>query len=91
MRRSIKRAAVGRAATLRVKDLRSITVKILPNKKRVQFRFETAGGSCKPIEVELASILALGLASETIKLLSPGRIPAKRAAAGARRKPRAAK
>jgi hypothetical protein len=60
-------------ATLRIKDLRTITVKILPNKKRVQFRFETAdGGSYESIEFELAAILALGFANETVKLLSPG-------------------
>jgi hypothetical protein len=59
-------------ATLKIKDLRTITVKILPNKKRVQVRFETIdAGPYESIEVELASIFALGLANETLKLLSP--------------------
>ena len=59
-------------ATLKIKDLGTITVKILPNKERVQFRFETAdAGSYDSIEFELASILALGFANETVKLLSP--------------------
>jgi hypothetical protein len=61
-----------RMATLKIKDLRSVTIKILPNKKRVQLRFETAeAGPYESIEVELDSILALGFASETLKLLSP--------------------
>jgi hypothetical protein len=59
-------------ATLKIKDLRTITIKILPNKKRVQLRFETIHDKLyESIEVELASILALGLANETLKLLSP--------------------
>jgi len=63
-------------ATLKVKDLRTITIKILPNKKRVQLHFETLGaGPYKSIEFELASILALGFASETLKLLSPRNTP----------------
>jgi hypothetical protein len=65
-------------ATLRVKDLRTVTVKVLPDKKRVQLRFDTADASpydC--IEFELAAILALGLASEAMKLISPGSIPSR--------------
>jgi hypothetical protein len=74
-------------ATLRIKDLRTITVKILPNKNRVQFRFETADASSfEYIEFELAAILALGFANETVKLLSPGRTssPATRARSAVR-------
>jgi len=59
-------------ATLKIKDLRTITIKVLPNKERVRLRFETADARLyESIEVELASILALGLANETLKLLSP--------------------
>jgi hypothetical protein len=81
-------------ATLRIKDLRTITVKILPDKKRVQFRFEAVdAGPHAPIEFELASILALGFANETVKLLSPGSIRSTpiRARSGARPKRRAGK
>jgi hypothetical protein len=72
-------------ATLKIKDLRTITIKILPDKKRVKLHFETAGaGPHESIEFELASIMALGLANETLKLLSPGNTPSpsRRAAAG---------
>jgi hypothetical protein len=63
-------------ATLKIKDTHTITIKVLPNKKRVQLRFETVGTSqYESIEFELASILALGFASETVKLLSPGNTP----------------
>jgi hypothetical protein len=59
-------------ATLKIKDLRTITIKILANKKRVQIHFETVDARpYESIEVELASILALGLANEALKLLSP--------------------
>jgi hypothetical protein len=62
--------------TLKIKDLRTITVKILPNKNRVQLRFETVDPSpYETIELDLASILALGLANETLKLLSPRNTP----------------
>jgi hypothetical protein len=61
-------------ATLKIKDLRTVTVKVLPNKKRVQLRFETAdAGPYESVEVELDAILALGFASETMKLLAPGK------------------
>jgi hypothetical protein len=78
-------------ATLRVKDLRTITVKILPDKKRVQFRFETTDASpYESIEFELASILALAFANETVKLLSPASAST-RAPSRARAKRRAVK
>jgi len=76
-------------ATLRIKDLRTITVKILPDKKRVQFRFETAdAGPHESIEFELASILALAFANETVKLLSPGSISSTPARAPSRARPK---
>jgi hypothetical protein len=81
-------------ATLKIKDPRTITIKILPNKKRIQLRFKTARtGPYESIEIELASILALGFASETLKLLSPGNIllPTRRATPGGRPKLRALK
>jgi hypothetical protein len=81
-------------ATLRIKDLRTITVKILPDKKRVQFRFEAAdAGPYECTEFELASIMALAFANETVKLLSPSGIASTRtrAASGVRPKRRAAK
>jgi hypothetical protein len=63
-------------ATLKIKDLRTITVMIVPNKKRVRLRFETIDARPhESIEVELSSILALGLANETLKLLSPRSTP----------------
>jgi hypothetical protein len=78
-------------STLRIKDLRTITIKILPNKKRVQLRFETGDVSpYEAIEFELAPILALGLASEAMKLISTGSIPSRPtlAASTARARPR---
>jgi hypothetical protein len=80
--------------TLRIRDLHTITVKILPDKKRVQFRFEAAdAGAHDSIEFELASIMALAFANETVKLLSPATIASKlsRAASRARPKRRAMK
>jgi hypothetical protein len=63
-------------ATLKIKDPRTITIKILPNKKRIQLRFNTVGaGRYESVEFELDSIFALGFASETLKLLSPGYAP----------------
>jgi hypothetical protein len=76
-------------ATLKIKDLRTITIKILPNEKRVQLRFEAVDPTpYECIEVQLASILALSLANETLKLLSPRSIPTAPAFApsGGRRK-----
>ena len=76
-------------ATLKIKDLCTITIKILPDKNRVQLRFETNDASpYESIELELASILALGLANETLKLLSPRSIlsPPALAPAGGRPK-----
>jgi hypothetical protein len=59
-------------ARLKIKDLRTITIKILPDRKRVQLRFETLDTRpYESIDVELTAILALGLANETLKLLSP--------------------
>jgi hypothetical protein len=81
-------------ATLKINDLRTITIKILPNKKRVQLRFETGASTpYESIEVELASILALGFATETLKLLSPGNSPSRptRAPLGGRPKLRVVK
>jgi hypothetical protein len=64
-----------RMAVLKIKDLRTITVKILPNRNGVQLHFETVDARrYESIEVELASIMALGLANETLKLLSPRRV-----------------
>ena len=63
-------------ATLKIKDPRTITVTILPNKKRVRLRFKTIDAKLyESIEVELSSILALGLANESLKLLSPRSAP----------------
>jgi len=63
-------------ATLKIKDPRTITVKVLPNRKRVKLRFETVGASpYESVEFDLASILALGFANEVLKLLSPGNTP----------------
>ena len=81
-------------ATLKIKNLRTITIKILPDKKRVRLRFETVGASpYESIEFELTSILALGFASETLKLLSPGRTrsPPSRDPSGGRPKSRIVK
>jgi hypothetical protein len=63
-------------AMLKINDPSTITIKILADKKRVKLHFETPGTSpYKSIEFELASILALGFASETLKLLTPGNTP----------------
>jgi hypothetical protein len=75
--------------TLKIKDLRTITIKILPDKNRVQLRFETVGaGAYESIELELAAILALGLANETLKLLSPRSIPSAPILATSRSRPK---
>jgi hypothetical protein len=83
-----------RMAMLKIKDLRTITVKILPNGKGVQLHFETVDARpYESIEVELASIMALGLANETLKLLSPRNVlsPPKLDPLGGRPKIRIAK
>jgi hypothetical protein len=64
-------------ATLKIKDPHTITIKMLPDKKRIRLRFKSVGVSrYESIEFELDSIFALGFASETLKLLSPGYAPA---------------
>jgi hypothetical protein len=76
-------------ATLKIKDLRTITIKILPNRTRVQLRFETVDTTpYESIEVELAAILALGLANETLKLLSPRSAPSPPILASSRGRPK---
>jgi hypothetical protein len=58
---------------LKVDDLRSVTIKVLPNKNRVRLLFSDLGPEqYESIEIEVASILALGFATEILKLLPPG-------------------
>jgi hypothetical protein len=79
---------------LKISDLRSVTIKVLPSKKRVRLRFSDLGAAkYESIEIEVASILALGFATEILKLLPRGNTPkpASRASMGGRPKLRLVK
>ena len=81
-------------ATLKIKDVQSVTIKALRNKTRVQLILQASGTSpYEAIHIDLERLLALAVAAEMKELLSTDKTPAPsaRAPAGARAKLRVMK
>jgi hypothetical protein len=81
-------------STLRIKDVRSVTIKALRNKTRVQLILNASGaGPYESIHIDLERLLALAVAAEMKELLASATTPSPptRATTGARAKFRVVK